>query len=388
MGYMNMLGVGSVGLWWCLGGAGCVMEDPAEGDMGELAELEQEDAVAEPVLTGGRRIAHPDRGEYGSLGLMVRDSWSGQPMLLSTATVMSGLEAAPIKYDFVDNADTKNLLGFVERSVFTPSAFVFRDDFAVAFMAPGGSSANIEDGKILGIGAIAGVGEPTLGATVKFWDINDNAVRLCKITEIVGNYFQLASTHPAETCVRYGNFGSVLVDTATNRAVGLLHAISIANQTYATRLSYVFAKLGVQYVDPDVSSVPFYRYRTPTGTHFYSAHWSDVRGPWEGKIYEGVMGSLYRYPKSGTVALHRFYNGAKNDYLYLNSWVPGTVPESGYTYQGITGYVFPTQVPGTVPLYRMRRISDLANFYTIHTSELSTPGHILVGNAGYIHPGL
>jgi hypothetical protein len=63
-------------------------------------------------------------------------------------------------------------------------------------------------------------------------------------------------------------------------------------------------------------SVPLYRYYNRSsfmikddGDHFYTTNFNEFGSGKNGYAYEGIVGYVYNYPKAGTVAFRRFFNG-------------------------------------------------------------------------------
>ncbi|CAG7833294.1 unnamed protein product, partial [Allacma fusca] len=110
-----------------------------------------------------------------------------------------------------------------------------------------------------------------------------------------------------------------------------------------------------------------YRYlRLNHGDHFYTI--TDYNQTLDGHQYEGVVGLVFKSPRTGTAALHRYFNVGLGDHFYTTSWNEIKGGQHGYSYEGIECYVFEKPMDGTKPLFRYWNGRD--HFYTINWSEL------------------
>jgi len=141
--------------------------------------------------------------------------------------------------------------------------------------------------------------------------------------------------------------------------------------------------LGGDAREPPSGAVPFYRYfNGRICDHFYTTNWKELGGGRHGWKYEKVEGYIYKSRVSGTIPLHRFWNGV--DHFYTDD--PRYVTWYGYKSEGVAGYCFPKDLGSrTIPLYRWYADGSCKNhFYTTSYTEGKRSGYKYEGVVCYV----
>jgi len=134
--------------------------------------------------------------------------------------------------------------------------------------------------------------------------------------------------------------------------------------------------------------VPFYRFSSRDGGHFYTASQPEANNL-SGYRSEGNIGYLYPPVPEGVVPLYRLVqtNGSAH-YYTTDRNERERVESQGYRYEGLAGYVASSQQPGTTPLYRLFNPRTQDHLYTIDNNErqraLRQLGYVEDGIIGYI----
>jgi hypothetical protein len=104
-----------------------------------------------------------------------------------------------------------------------------------------------------------------------------------------------------------------------------------------------------------------------------------------GYVSEGVAGYISASSGSGLVPLYRYYNGFEHFYTSNSAEIgtisPGVVGNYGYASEGIAGYCYGSPTSGTVPLHRYWNGRE--HFYTTNGQEIGTTTNGAVGNYNY-----
>ena len=350
----------------------------------------QADAGAYDPLVGGASIG-PCRSPggrvlAGTLGCVVYDTATGQPMLLSnfhvlavdTGAAVGDALAQPSRVD--GGACPESAVGALARWSLGGSV-----DGAVAWATRRGVAC-----QVAGIGALAGTaaaaaGTPvrkrgrTTGLTFGTVDTVDLTVTL-DYGDGIGSRtlnHQVGMRPDTSRSARVGgagDSGSVVVDGA-NRAVGLYFAgDDSSGYGIANPIGPVLAALGVTLCSG--TTLPFYRYWSAAATdHFYTASWGELNRGRGGYVLDGVQCRLFPAPAAGTVALHRYWNPTVRDHFYVANFDELGMGKYGWAYEGVAGFVYPAPAPGTVPLHRYWNEASGDHFYTTSFGELGAGGH-------------
>ena len=135
---------------------------------------------------------------------------------------------------------------------------------------------------------------------------------------------------------------------------------------------------------------PLYRYYGH-GDHFYTTNINEIGVCKSGQTgahkykSEGIAAIVHGGRVHGAVPLFRYYKSQNHFYTTnpheIGVTFPGAVGRHGYKYEGIAGYVFPKHKYGTVPLHRYYKGGkNDDHFYTLNTKEIGS--HLRVGQTG------
>lgn len=369
-----------IGLASMVTGLGCL---PSVANGTSIVQDSPAPEQPQQVLTGGLAISQRGLAGRGALGIIVHDRDTGAPMILTNTHVLAGskVEAPAVgaQIEVVPDPGMPEIgvVATITRFGINNSANnSLNDDFGVATLAPTARYRARYDAGIRGMPVPGGVGEPVKDHIIRYYDLLTGVVAKCPITDVSGavqgtpsNHFALGKRADGQDCAKFGDSGSVVVDDATNLAVGLIKGGAINGSTFAIRLSYVLDTLRVDYYDPATKSAPVFSYHNPSSdSSFFTLDWSEL-GAGEPRTAGGdtwsllnKTGSLFRGQVPSSVPVHRYYNASINDHFYTidpdeaqrtGALAAGWVPE------GIAGYAFDSPRPGTVPLYRYHRANSV-----------------------------
>uniref|UniRef100_A0A7S3YV44 DUF5648 domain-containing protein n=1 Tax=Lotharella globosa TaxID=91324 RepID=A0A7S3YV44_9EUKA len=140
----------------------------------------------------------------------------------------------------------------------------------------------------------------------------------------------------------------------------------------------------------EAGPVPLYRFwNDQTFDHFYTTDRKQGAAK-RGYSFEKIECKLLGSSSDGAVALHKYSNPTQaHDHLYtvdanlVGSTQVGQMGNFEYVYEGVAGYCYPTAKTGTVALHRYWQPNIEDHFYTTDPDTIgtTTPGE--EGNSGY-----
>jgi hypothetical protein len=356
----------------------------------DTAVVPQADSGAYDPLVGGLSIG-PCRSPggrvlAGTLGCVVFDVATGQPMLLSNFHVL-GVDNAAAAGDAMTQPSRldggtcpASVVGVLARWSLGGSV-----DAAVGWVTQRGVACQVAD-----VGALAGTAQAAVGSAVRkrgrttrltfgTVDTVDLTITLDYGDGIGARTLshQVGVRPDTSRSPRFGgpgDSGSVVVDGA-NRVVGLYFAgDDSTGYGIANPIGPVLSTLGVGLCS--TSTVPLYRYwNHSVGDHFYTTSWAELNRGRANYVLDGVQCRIFPAPAGGAVALHRYWNPAVTDHFYTVDLNELGMGRFGWAYEGIAGFVYPGPAAGAVALHRYWNPSIGDHFYTTSFEELGPGGH-------------
>eukprot|EP00163_Fabomonas_tropica_P020417 TRINITY_DN3607_c0_g1_i2.p1 TRINITY_DN3607_c0_g1~~TRINITY_DN3607_c0_g1_i2.p1 ORF type:complete len:958 (+),score=374.42 TRINITY_DN3607_c0_g1_i2:382-3255(+) len=144
-----------------------------------------------------------------------------------------------------------------------------------------------------------------------------------------------------------------------------LHAISKTGE-----------KLGAADTTPSTAQVHEY-YNPVTKDHYYTTDYSKLENGQHGWEYQGVIGSVLKEYKEGTIKLRQYFSAKRKDHRYTVRHVSG----GDWKYEGAVGFIHTESKDGDSPLYAFENEKSLDN--ALSTSRDGVKGGTAYEKKGY-----